>query len=324
MFNQRSQVLWLLVLLLIGLFGFAIVNQIYYIIDAITMSTAKTALQLPVAHNITDIKPINMSNSCLIPQVVHQIWKTKDVSTYPINASHDDWKRSSLYENYTVKLWSDYDLEELIRLKYPFLYSTYQSYSKPIQRADIARLAVLHSEGGIYADLDVHPGNTSIEKLLNYQFVAPGTNNFHVITNHFLMAEKNSPLLEYLLVKSVERAKASIWINYLRVFWTTGPFFVTEMVNEYCALNPGYNGLILDDWLVNDFIWHDVGRSWHDADGLFLNYAADHFEFVKRFIFGLFLFVAVIGMYVLCRQLVRYHGNSRMSREYTILPSIKS
>jgi mannosyltransferase OCH1-like enzyme len=300
-----TQVRRRLVLLVIILFGFAAIPQIYYIIDAITIMITSTAFQLPIAHSITDIKMMNTSKYRLIPRIVHQIWKTKNVSNYPIKSSHNDWKKNSLYKNYTIKLWTDDEVNELIRLKYSFLYKTYQSYRIPIQRVDIARLVILHFEGGIYTDLDVYPGHISTDELCNYRFVAPLANNFHIITNHFLMAERNSTLLQYLLVESVKRATASIWFHYLHVFWTTGPFFITKMVNEYCELNSNYNGLILDDRFVNKFAWHGIGRSWQQIDGQLFNYAGDHPKIVKKFSFGLLLLITIIATYVVCRQCKR-------------------
>jgi hypothetical protein len=259
-----TQVRRRLILLVIILLGFAAIPQIYYIIDAITILITSTAFQLPIAHSITDIKMMNTSKYRLIPRIVHQIWKTKNVSNYPIKSSHNDWKKNSLYKNYTIKLWTDDEVNELIRLKYSFLYKTYQSYRIPIQRVDIARLVILHFEGGIYTDLDVYPGHISTDELCNYRFVAPLANNFHIITNHFLMAERNSTLLQYLLV-----------------------------------------GLILDDRFVNKFAWHGIGRSWQQIDGQLFNYAGDHPKIVKKFSFGLLLFITIIGTYVVCRQCKR-------------------
>jgi hypothetical protein len=108
---------------------------------------------------------------------------------------------------------------ELSRLKYSFLYKIYQSYRSPIQRVDIGRLSILHIEGGIYMDLDAHPSSISTGKLCQYRFIAPQVNNFHTITNHFFISERNSTHLQYLLLKSVEKAKVLIWIDYLQGFW---------------------------------------------------------------------------------------------------------
>jgi hypothetical protein len=59
----------------------------------------------------------------------------------------------------------------------------------------------------------------STDKLCQYRFVAPQANIFHIITNHFFISERNSRHLQYLLVKSVEKAKVLIWIYYLQGFW---------------------------------------------------------------------------------------------------------
>ncbi|RJE17074.1 hypothetical protein PHISCL_10589, partial [Aspergillus sclerotialis] len=74
-----------------------------------------------------------------------------------MDASHDSWKKALEPLNYTVKLWTDDAILQLVKHRYPWLLSTYETYPQNIQRADIARLLVIHAEGGIYADLDVYP-----------------------------------------------------------------------------------------------------------------------------------------------------------------------
>ncbi|KAI9034841.1 uncharacterized protein KD926_005323 [Aspergillus affinis] len=71
--------------------------------------------------------------------------------------SHELWKTVLEPQNYTIKLWTDDDVLKLIKSKYAWLLQTYMGYPHNIQRADIARLLVVHAEGGIYADLDVYP-----------------------------------------------------------------------------------------------------------------------------------------------------------------------
>jgi hypothetical protein len=54
-----------------------------------------------------------------LPNIVHQIWRTNDVRTYSteLEASPDLWKTMLKPNNYTVKLWTDDDVLQLLKAK---------------------------------------------------------------------------------------------------------------------------------------------------------------------------------------------------------------
>ncbi|KAJ5512852.1 hypothetical protein N7463_002404 [Penicillium fimorum] len=179
-----------------------------------------------------------------IPNVVHQIWKTNDLQTYStqINASRDQWEYTLEPLNYTIKLWTDDAILQLINGKYAWLLSTYEAYPQNIQRADMARLLVVHAEGGIYADLDVYPTSASqIQCLqsLNLEAIFAPTTGTRGLSNHFFMAEPESPFLQWVLYEGKRRGGATsrfIPIPYLQVFWSTGPTMVTAAFRKYAWL----------------------------------------------------------------------------------------
>lgn len=71
---------------------------------------------------------------------------------------------------YTIRLWTNYVIIKLIRVKYTCLLPTYRRYPHNIERADIARLVVVHAEGGIYADLDAYSGSAEHIRYQNQYF----------------------------------------------------------------------------------------------------------------------------------------------------------
>jgi mannosyltransferase OCH1-like enzyme len=81
-----------------------------------------------------------------IPRVIHQIWKSQNLSTYPLPASRGNW--ISECDGWDVKLWDDEMILTLIGEYFPWLEHLYKSYPFNIQRADIARLIILYAEGG--------------------------------------------------------------------------------------------------------------------------------------------------------------------------------
>ncbi|CRL26562.1 Glycosyltransferase, DXD sugar-binding region [Penicillium camemberti] len=221
-----------------------------------------------------------------IPNVVHQIWKTADLRTYStqMKASHDQWKQEFEPLNYTIKLWTDDDIFQLIKEKYAWFLSTYEAYPQNIQRADIARLLVIHAEGGIYADLDVYPNSVAqIQCLqnLNLEAILAPTSGTLGLSNHFFMAEPESPFLLWALYEGKRRGGAAsrfIPLPYLQVFWSTGPTMVTAAFRKYAWLHGTLRHTLglLDDRYSRAVIQHKAGRSWHGSDGRALNYVGDN------------------------------------------------
>lgn len=233
-----------------------------------------------------------------IPNIIHQLWKTTDISDYSttITASCESWKAMLEPSNYTVKLWTDDDVLKLIKADYTWMLSTYEGYPYDIQRADIARLLIVHSEGGIYSDLDVSP--KSAERIrclqrLRFQAIFSPTAGTLGLSNHFFMAKRRSSRL----------ASRGILLPYLQVFWSTGPIMVTAAFRQYAWL---YNTPRLDIGLLNDVfigsvVQHAAGRSWQGVDGRALNYIAD--QAGLGLIFGAVAsFSAVAGLVIMAKR----------------------
>lgn len=254
-----------------------------------------------------------------IPNIIHQIWKTTEVRTYSteLEPSHDSWKALFNPLNYTVKLWTDDDVLRLIKAEYSWLLSTYEGYPQNIQRADLARLAILHAQGGIYADLDVYPRNTTLMQCLqnlNLQNIFAPTAGVLGLSNHFFMAERGSPFLLWTLYEAKRRGGAgesrSILLPYLKVFWTTGPMMVTAAFREYAWLYSAQRQTVglLDPKYVKKLVGHAAGRSWHGSDGVVLNYMADH---VRKTVFiGVLVIALFLGLVWVMRLCFgRYKGH---------------
>jgi mannosyltransferase OCH1-like enzyme len=88
----------------------------------------------------------------LIPKVIHQTWKTRDIPERLAG-----WHRSFHDRNpgWTVRLWTDEDNRAFLEQHYGWFLEIYDSYRYPIMRADVIRPFLLYHFGGFYADLDV-------------------------------------------------------------------------------------------------------------------------------------------------------------------------
>ena len=258
-----------------------------------------------------------------IPRVLHQTWKTRDLSTYPRKASYEAWENALEPFNYTIKIWSDADILHLIRDQYPWVLPTFEDYDLNIQRADLGRLLILHSEGGIYADMDVYPISDTIDEIVclsnsGVQGVLFSTCGSLKPSNHFIMATKGSPLLLSALKHAVSRADSSkqIAMPYFRVFWSTGPMMMDSAVQKYMSMtNSSEEGWgLVDESYSMRLIRHSAGRSWHGLDGYILNLISDHAS-DKAVWSGLLAFGFCL-LAVLSKSVRRYMvwGVSRFSR----------
>ena len=176
--------------------------------------------------------------------------------------------------------------------------------------ADIARYVILHYAGGIYVDLDVYPSDEErwrdVENTLDI-FVdhrSSGRDNGNstqqinngddgtsrdlvlvkgsegrVLTNHFMMASAKSDFLWETLKLAVTPDHECGWLwasGYLCVFWSTGPLLVSHSymrMKDKGRLHARTE--ILTDERSRRFFHHGAGRSWHQWDGILLNWIAD-------------------------------------------------
>jgi mannosyltransferase OCH1-like enzyme len=210
-------------------------------------------------------------NSLTIPLVIHQIWKDEDLSTYPIFPSYYNWTE----RNYVVKLWSEEKVRNLVREEYDWLWPTYIGFPYDIQRADAARLIVLHKEGGIYADLDCYPSGKRplpLSHWANADLVVPITSDKTSFSNFFIMAPPQSEFLNYTLHR-LHTHQQFVIIQYLRVLWSTGPLFLTTMIRDYMKIHPDFQ---LVAHPLTFYAKHSTGRSWHQWDGLVLSFIGDN------------------------------------------------
>ena len=75
--------------------------------------------------------------------------------------SRDAWSACAGRMGARYHLWNAAQVETLMRTRYPQFWDTYQTVRYPVMRADIARIAILHAYGGLYADLDTMPNRQS-------------------------------------------------------------------------------------------------------------------------------------------------------------------
>ena len=98
------------------------------------------------------------SSHCV--RIIHQIYGlVRDGKPMPrlfIN-SQVCWRQVASHMGARYHLWSADEVDSLIKQHYAEFWATYRSFPFAKMRADMARIAILHRYGGMYADLDVFP-----------------------------------------------------------------------------------------------------------------------------------------------------------------------
>lgn len=91
-----------------------------------------------------------ISVSAGIPRIIHQTWRSRD---HPVKKG-DPKSWEALEPGWRYMFWSDEDLHAFMAAEFPQLLPMFEGYSRPVQRADLARYCLLKHFGGLYTDID--------------------------------------------------------------------------------------------------------------------------------------------------------------------------
>jgi len=90
----------------------------------------------------------------MIPKIIHQTGPDPE-KWHPIwKECSQSWKNT--FPDFQYMYWTDDDLRNLVKEKYSEFLDLYDNFQYHIMRVDFARFCILHSYGGIYADLDIY------------------------------------------------------------------------------------------------------------------------------------------------------------------------
>lgn len=253
--------------ILLYLHLFFVAGLVYTFFDILNM-----IVDDPLTNAITDEElsdTYNDSSPQLIPKIIHQTYKTKDIPEH--------WKAGQqacidLHPDYEYKLWTDDIMEEFMEKEYPWFLETYLSYGENIQRADAIRYFILYHYGGIYIDLD-DGCQRKLDPLLRYPSFFRKTSPLG-ISNDVIGSAQGHPLM----LKLTKKLKGYN-INYFNVpYWTimasTGPMFVSMIWEQYKRNDGGKDYKILQPHQyknsLGSFFKISEGSSWHSSDSNFI------------------------------------------------------
>lgn len=174
----------------------------------------------------------------MIPKIIHQTWKTKDIP--------DEWKDAvesckKIHKGFKHMLWTHETMDKFVKKHYSNFYKTYKSYEYDIQRCDAFRFLVLYKYGGIYLDMDI-VCNKQLNKLLHYDIVLARSYNVETyFSNAFFMVVPNHPFFKYCIDHLSENMNNYQYFGkHLHVMSSAGPLFLTNMIHKYGKIENSY------------------------------------------------------------------------------------
>lgn len=231
----------------------------------------------------------------MIPKIIHQTWKTETIPEEWKDAA-DSCKRN--HPDFKYILWTHETMDEFMKTHFPDYYKMYTSYKYDIQRCDAFRYFVLYTYGGIYLDLDI-VCKKSLTDLLGYDLVfAPSSNVESFFTNSFFMSIPKHSFFKHCMDNLSKHANDYTYFGkHLHVMHSTGPAFITRIINEYGDIKKSYHltrkEFSGDCTVCNEntckggaYFSHIKGNSWHGLDSTFYNFLLCNKTILVLFVFA--------------------------------------
>jgi mannosyltransferase OCH1-like enzyme len=219
----------------------------------------------------------------MIPKIIHQTWKTLDVPEEWTDAVESCKNK---HKDYKHIIWTDEMMENFVKKEYTDFYDTYMSYPHNIQRCDAFRYLVLYKYGGIYLDMDIIC-KKKMDSLLEHDLVLTKSSNVeNSYTNSFYMVIPNHPFIKFCIDNLPNYVNSFYYFGkHIHVMNSTGPVFLTKMVDKYGEKNIKNIYILANDEFAGDctvcnedtcqggtYFSHTIGQSWNSWDSLFYNF----------------------------------------------------
>ena len=129
-----------------------------------------------------------------IPKIIHQSWKTADVSTYSDGkiGVKSQQQCKLLYPDYKYMFWTDDDIQKYVSKNKIYL-DTFNNLDQKIKKMDFFRYLILYEYGGIWCDMDfIFTKKLPDSMFYNYDFIGykaprPKTNQKFVLGQAFFV-----------------------------------------------------------------------------------------------------------------------------------------
>jgi len=185
------------------------------------------------------------SGEVLMPRIVHQTYKSSQLPTNR-QAFFESWGKHGL-ESWKHILWTDETINNVLLQEYPWFNETFHSLPKKIMQVDASRAMMLHSQGGIYADIDIgllqDPAPLLRKQPLTFFLSNPEIYPHDWVELALMASVPKHPFWLFYL-KEVQKAvqdmnkQKNTRLAERNVFGVTGPRALTQSLWKYMQLHP--------------------------------------------------------------------------------------
>jgi mannosyltransferase OCH1-like enzyme len=211
----------------------------------------------------------------MIPKIIHQTAPSDTGRWPPVWRVCQQSVRAS-FPDFEYRMWSDMDLESMVKETFPWFFSIYKDYPASIYRADAGRYMILYLYGGIYIDMDMEILVPFYERLARdrpsiVESPFPNVERFQ----NSLMA---SPVHHPFWLEVLREMASTAYVMRKNVLDATGPRMLDRVIEEhpdqiytlsYREFNPPPK-----DSIYNSTVWHQ--------DGTVRIYSRHHYTAVWR------------------------------------------
>jgi mannosyltransferase OCH1-like enzyme len=235
-------------------------------------------------------------------KIMHHMFKTSDEMALPKHWRKAFQKCRTIHRARGWKsiLWTDESIRLFISNNYNWFLPTYDSYPFWIQRVDSARYFILYHYGGVYLDMDVMCVGSfePIYKIMiskNLTAILPKTKPVGY-SNDVIFARKHSEFMESV-IHSLNQYNRRYGFDYLTVMMSTGPLFLTHVLNHEPDKIKKQVGILSPDiyspekgYTPIPIFRHTQGNSWHGNDIKIIFWVQRNLIYFSLLAFVIFLF----------------------------------
>ena len=221
-----------------------------------------------------------------IPKIFHKTWKTKE--NLPLFFEKCQNSIEQIFPDFQTELYNDNDMMRFMKNFSIRHFDFFEKLPHKIQKVDFFRYCLLYERGGIYCDMDVEMVMQFPKKFLTLdklifpiEYISlkkdiPDEEFWHItnlkpifpffcIGNYaFMTRPKNSTLYDFIefIMKQYEKRKSMDLSFQKQVFYTTGPYILTEFYHKhpdkFLLLQP-HN---FENFWFGNYAIHHVKHSW--------------------------------------------------------------
>lgn len=160
-----------------------------------------------------------------IPPKLSFYWEGPENSA--VARSINAWQR--LHPEFTTTLYGPDQAAGWLSRHHPALLPLFQRQKLPATRADLFRIALMVTQGGVYVDVDEYPRAPVDDWLTGAQAVLCQEIGYGTVANNFLAAKPGLALYKRMLARVTDRLAAS---DSAYPWWDSGPAPLTACVFE--------------------------------------------------------------------------------------------